>query len=142
MGLLNRIFVLGARTARELKAIYIALGDPRTPLVAKIAGGATLFYAVWPLDLIPDILPGVGHLDDLVIVPAGLRLTISLIPPELMSEFRKAASTPLSDGKRWWERLPLGWLIIGAAIASWLLTLVAGAALWGWVTFVLRLLHP
>ncbi len=81
--------------ARRLKldvvALWIAARDERTPLMAKIVAGAVAAYALSPIDLIPDFLPIIGLLDDLLIVPAGIWLAVRLIPPELFAEFRQTA---------------------------------------------------
>jgi len=83
--------------ARALKrmalALWIAARDPRTPFAAKLVALATSAYAFSPIDLIPDFIPVLGLLDDLLLVPAGLWLAIKLIPPALMDEFRAAAET-------------------------------------------------
>lgn len=78
----------------------LALKDPRTPLQAKIVGGAALAYLLSPIDLIPDFIPLAGQLDDLVIVPAGLWLARRMIPPVVLEEARArvkagAAGPPL-----------------------------------------------
>lgn len=82
--------------AREIKrdvvAVWIAARDPRVPWYAKLVAGAVAAYALSPIDLIPDFIPVLGYVDDLVIVPAGLFLTVRLIPPDLMVEFRREAS--------------------------------------------------
>lgn len=66
----------------------LALKDPRTPLQAKIVGGAALAYLLSPIDLIPDFIPLAGQLDDLLIVPAGLWLARRMIPPAVLEEAR------------------------------------------------------
>jgi uncharacterized membrane protein YkvA (DUF1232 family) len=72
-------------------AVYLAVRDPRVPWYAKLVAGAVAAYALSPVDLIPDFIPVVGYLDDLVIVPLGLLLAIKLIPPDVMRELRNAA---------------------------------------------------
>jgi len=83
------------RWARELKreifAVWIAARDPRTPVAAKVVGGIIAAYAISPIDLIPDFIPVLGYLDDLLIVPLGLMLAVRLIPDALMIEFRERA---------------------------------------------------
>ena len=102
-------------------ALYVAARDSRTPLLAKIVAGATAAYALSPLDLVPDFIPVLGLLDDLLIVPAGIWLTLRLIPGELMEEFRRTAA-------RFAERPTslAGTLVI---VAAWLAA-VAVAGLW------------
>jgi uncharacterized membrane protein YkvA (DUF1232 family) len=83
------------RWARELKreifAVWIAARDPRTPVAAKVVGGIIAAYDISPIDLIPDFIPVLGYLDDLLIVPLGLMLAVRLIPDALMIEFRERA---------------------------------------------------
>ncbi|HYJ31501.1 MAG TPA: YkvA family protein [Allosphingosinicella sp.] len=79
------------RIKRDVVAIWIAARDPRVPWHAKLLAGAVAAYALSPIDLIPDFIPVLGHLDDLLIVPAGLWLGIKLVPQPLMDEFRVAA---------------------------------------------------
>ena len=87
------------RWARELKrdivAVWIAARDPGTPIVAKVVGGIVAAYAISPIDLIPDFIPVLGYLDDLLIVPLGLMLAVRLIPDDLMIAFRERADTLL-----------------------------------------------
>lgn len=76
---------------RDVIALWLAARDPRVPLAAKLVAGAVAAYALSPVDLIPDFIPILGYLDDLILVPFGIVLAIRLIPDELMSEFRLAA---------------------------------------------------
>ena len=81
-----------ARAIRaETYALYLACRDPRVPWYAKVLGGAVLAYALSPLDLIPDFIPVLGYLDDLIIIPLGLMLVRRLIPAAIMAEHRAAA---------------------------------------------------
>lgn len=81
--------------ARKLKrnifAVWIASRSTRTPTTAKIIAVVVAGYALSPIDLIPDFIPVLGYLDDLIIVPAGLALVIRLIPENLMTEFLQQA---------------------------------------------------
>ena len=76
---------------RDIGALWIAARDERVPPLAKIVAACTAAYALSPIDLIPDFVPLVGYLDDLLIVPLGLWAAIRLIPANLMSEFRMRA---------------------------------------------------
>jgi uncharacterized membrane protein YkvA (DUF1232 family) len=82
--------------AREIKrdvvAIWIAARDPRVPWYAKLLAAAVAAYALSPIDLIPDFVPVLGYLDDVIIVPAGILLIVRLIPHGLMDEFRAEAA--------------------------------------------------
>jgi len=76
---------------RDVVALWIASRDPRVPWYAKAMAGAVAAYALSPIDLIPDFIPVLGYLDDLIIVPAGILLTVRMIPAPLMLEFRAEA---------------------------------------------------
>jgi len=73
---------------RDVVALWIAARDPRVPWYAKAMAGAVAAYALSPIDLIPDFIPVLGYVDDIVIVPLGILVTIRLIPAPLMAEFR------------------------------------------------------
>lgn len=77
---------------RDVHAIYLASRDPRVPWCAKILGIAVAAYALSPIDLIPDFIPILGYLDDLVIVPLGIALVVKLIPLDVMAENRELAA--------------------------------------------------
>lgn len=80
------------RTKRDLVALYIAGRDPRTPVVARLLAICVVAYALSPIDLIPDFIPVIGLLDDLILVPLGLAVAVRLIPPPLMATFRQQAT--------------------------------------------------
>ena len=77
---------------RDVMALWIAARDPKTPIAAKLVAGAVAAYALSPIDLIPDFIPVLGYLDDLLIVPLGILLAIRMIPPDLMTDFRQRAA--------------------------------------------------
>ncbi len=108
---------------RDVVALWIAARDGRTPTLAKVTAAAVAAYALSPIDLIPDFIPVLGYLDDLLIVPLGIMLAVKLIPPALMIEFREAAGESL---ERPVSRAGLAFVVfiwIAAAIgtAFWLL---------------------
>lgn len=76
------------RLKHDTYALYLAYHDPRVPWYAKAVCACTVGYALSPIDLIPDFIPVIGYLDDLIIVPAGLALAISLIPEDVMRDCR------------------------------------------------------
>jgi uncharacterized membrane protein YkvA (DUF1232 family) len=114
------------RWARALKAETLALSlvarDPRVPWYAKLLAAAVVAYALSPIDLIPDFVPVLGYLDDLVIVPLGIALTLRLVPPEVLAECRARARAELADGR------PVSRAGAAAIVALWLLS--AGLAAW------------
>jgi uncharacterized membrane protein YkvA (DUF1232 family) len=100
----------------ELKALYIAYGDPRVPWYAKVFMVGVIGYAISPIDLIPDFIPVLGYLDDLIIVPTGIYLAIKMIPRGVMDECRqKAASNPFSHRAKW--------IMAGIIILIWILVI-------------------
>jgi uncharacterized membrane protein YkvA (DUF1232 family) len=99
---------------QEIYALYLAYRDPRTPWYAKVIAACVVGYAFSPIDLIPDFIPVLGYLDDLVIVPLGAALALRLIPPSVMADCRLRAATELAAGK------PTNWIAAGAIILFWL----------------------
>jgi uncharacterized membrane protein YkvA (DUF1232 family) len=79
------------RVKRDVTALAIATRDPRVPWTAKVLAIAVAAYALSPIDLIPDFVPILGYLDDLLILPLGILLAVKLVPTELMAEFRERA---------------------------------------------------
>jgi len=77
---------------RDVVALWLAARDPRVPWYAKATAGAVAAYALSPIDLIPDFIPIIGYLDDLLIVPLGIMLAVKLVPAGLMQEFRYEAA--------------------------------------------------
>ena len=76
---------------RDVFALWIAARSARTPWIAKLIAGSVAAYAFSPIDLIPDFIPIIGYLDDLIIIPLGIALVVRLIPAQLMAEFRTEA---------------------------------------------------
>ena len=109
--------------ARKLKqdvvAIALATRDPRVPWYAKALGACIIAYALSPIDLIPDFVPVVGYLDDLVLVPLGLLLLVRLIPAPVMAEHRAAAAEI--------AQRPVSYAGAAAIIVIWLTVLVVAA---------------
>jgi uncharacterized membrane protein YkvA (DUF1232 family) len=77
---------------RDVHALYLASRDPRVPWYAKALAIVVAGYALSPIDLIPDFVPVLGYLDDVILVPLGVLLVIRLIPPEVMAEHRELAA--------------------------------------------------
>jgi uncharacterized membrane protein YkvA (DUF1232 family) len=109
-----------ARTIkRDAHALYLAARDPRVPWYAKALAIAVAAYALSPIDLIPDFVPVLGYLDDLIIVPAGIALVVRLIPPAIMIEHRAQA---LAARDR-----PVSRTAAAAIVAIWLLAIAVTA---------------
>ena len=124
--MLDRLKAWARGIKRDVAAVRRAIADPRVPLAARIIGAVTIAYALSPIDLIPDFVPVLGYLDDLILVPAGLLLAISLIPAEVLAEHRAAvdAATRGPRPASAWAAaaLILGLWIVAAALAvRWLL---------------------
>jgi uncharacterized membrane protein YkvA (DUF1232 family) len=91
MALLDRLKARARTLKRETYALYLVARDPRTPWYAKVLAAAVVAYALSPLDLIPDFVPVLGYLDDLIIVPAGIALVLRLVPDEVLADCRAQA---------------------------------------------------
>ena len=111
---------------REAIALYFAARDPRTPLVAKVLAAVVVAYALSPIDLIPDFIPVIGLLDDLVLLPLGIAIVLRLIPPEVMAEGRARAEAVLA--------LPRN-IAAAVVIALLWIGLVALAGYWAYRAF-------
>jgi uncharacterized membrane protein YkvA (DUF1232 family) len=90
--MLNRLKNWARSLKRDVHALYLAARDPRVPWYAKALALVVAAYALSPIDLIPDFIPVIGYLDDLILVPLGIWLVVSLIPPDVMAEYRNIAS--------------------------------------------------
>ena len=94
LGIMLEKLKFWARTIKaDVIALYIAIRDKRTPLLPKMVAVGVVAYALSPIDLIPDFIPILGYLDDLLILPLGIMIAVRLIPSSLMSEFREQASS-------------------------------------------------
>ncbi|WP_139489588.1 YkvA family protein [Brevibacillus dissolubilis] len=108
-----------ARTIkRDVYALYVAYRDERTPLLAKLVAVCVVAYAFSPIDLIPDFIPILGYLDDVILVPLGILLAVRLIPADVMADCREKAVELMSQGKR------KNWLVGGLIILLWISVLV------------------
>ncbi len=100
----------------DIPAVFLALKRRETPWGAKVLAALTVGYALSPIDLIPDFIPILGYLDDLIILPAMVALTVRLIPAEVMEECRAEAEGMWQNGKpkRWYYALPIifVWLLV------------------------------
>jgi uncharacterized membrane protein YkvA (DUF1232 family) len=107
--------------AKQLKqqtyVLYLAYRSPDTPWYAKIFGALVVAYAFSPVDLVPDFIPVLGYLDDLILVPLGITLALKMIPEEALAEARLQAETEFVDGK------PTNWVVGAIIIAIWVLVL-------------------
>ena len=115
------------RAARHLKAealtVWFAARDPRTPLAARVLAACVAAYAFSPIDLIPDVIPVLGLLDDLILVPAGIWLVVRLVPPDVYAECRARAAAAA-------ER-PVSRAAAAVIVAVW----IAAAGLSAWTVW-------
>ena len=104
---------------RQTYILYYASRDPRTPWYAKALAAGVVAYALSPIDLIPDFIPVVGYLDDLIIVPAGLALALRLVPPDVIADCRlqAAAAMDRSSGRFGLILIIAIWLAVAAIVA-------------------------
>ncbi len=91
MGRLQRLKAWAGRLKTELQALYLAYRDPRTPLLARVLAIVVVAYAFSPIDLIPDPIPVLGYLDDLVLIPLGIALAVRMVPSDVLAECREEA---------------------------------------------------
>ncbi|AMN52984.1 membrane protein [Labrenzia sp. CP4] len=112
------------RIKRDLHALYLAGRDPRVPWYVKALAIATAAYALSPIDLIPDFIPVIGYLDDLLLVPLGIYLVVKLIPPQVMEDCRVEAD-------RRSEKLPASKMAAVLVLLIWIGAALA-ALLWFW----------
>jgi uncharacterized membrane protein YkvA (DUF1232 family) len=119
-----KIWARGLR--RDAHAVYLAAHDPRVPWYVKALAIAVAGYALSPVDLIPDFIPVLGYIDDLIIVPLGIALVVSLIPNEVMAEYRtKADAAEQRPRSRGTAIIIVAIWMVGAAALGW-----AGYAYW------------
>lgn len=124
--LLDRLRGRARALKRDVRALSLACRDPRVPWYAKLLAGLVVAYAVSPIDLIPDFIPVLGYLDDLILVPAGIVLVVRLIPEDVLADCRLRAETM--------EGRPTGWSAAVVIVLLWLgaATLVGR---WAWHRF-------
>ena len=119
--------------ARHLKAetlaLYLAARDPRTPWYARLLIAGIVAYAFSPIDLIPDFVPVLGYLDDLILIPIGIALAIKLVPNSVLAECRARAQETLQNGK------PVSWLAGAVIVLIWMIV-VSLCILWAYKAFM------
>lgn len=121
--MLERLKEYALRLKAETHALYLASRDPRTPWYAKLVAAAVVAYAFSPLDLIPDFVPVLGYLDDLILVPAGIALAIRLVPGTVMAECRQRVRERENSVRptSWWGAAVVGaiWLAVAVLVGFW-----------------------
>src|SRR3954469_21763565 len=117
--MLGQLKIWARALRRDVHALYLAARDPRVPWYAKALAIAVAAYALSPIDLMPDFIPVLGYLDDLIIVPLGVLVAIRLIPPEVMADHRAAAVAA--------QQRPVSRKAAVAIICIWIASIVASA---------------
>ena len=107
-----------AKMLVDVYALFLALGDKRVPWYAKTLAAITVGYAFSPIDLIPDFIPVLGQLDDLLLIPVGVYVTMKLIPEDTTKDLRAKAQS-MMDGNK-----PTSWIAGGIVVTIWILALV------------------
>lgn len=122
MEALERLRHWARRLKRDVLALWLAARDPDVPFLAKLVAGIVAAYALSPIDLIPDVIPVLGLLDDLILVPAGIALAVRLIPAPVMARLRaeadRIAERPVS--RRAAALVVVAWAAAAALVAWWL----------------------
>jgi uncharacterized membrane protein YkvA (DUF1232 family) len=108
---------------RETYAVYLACRDPRVPWYGRLLAACIVGYAFSPIDLIPDFVPVLGYLDDLILIPLGIAFVLTTIPPEVMAECREKAAIVMAGGK------PKNWIAAGIIVLLWIVLAVAAVVL-------------
>ncbi|MBV2218324.1 MAG: DUF1232 domain-containing protein [Diaphorobacter sp.] len=122
MGLLQTAKQWARALKRDVLVVYLAARDPRTPWALRLLALAVAAYALSPIDLVPDFIPVLGYLDDLLIVPLGLALVLRLLPPPVLLAARERATRMLAR--------PRSWLAAALIIMLWVLLAVLLFAWW------------
>lgn len=115
MRTLNHLKSYAGKLKKDIFVLYLSYKDSRTPLFAKIVAICVVAYAFSPIDLIPDFIPILGYLDDLILVPLGISLALKLIPDRIIDENRKIADHAKKNGK------PKNWFVGILFIIIWIL---------------------
>ena len=129
MSLLSNLKQRACNLKAETSALYLAARDPRTPWYAKLLVAGIVAYAFSPIDLIPDFVPVLGYLDDLILIPMGIALAIKLIPHVVLAECRTRSQKTIQKGK------PVS-RIAGAVIVAFWLVLAALCIVWAYEAFM------
>ena len=126
MQIKERLSARAKKLKTDIPAVWLALRHPDTPWTAKVLAALTVGYALSPIDFIPDFIPVIGYLDDLLLLPLLVAATLRLVPPEVMAECRQKSEGMWAGGKpkKWYYAIPI--------VVVWLLILfVIGKAIYG-----------
>ena len=122
MAVLQRLKEWARSLKRDVIALWLAARDPRTSWLAKAVAAAVAAYALSPIDLIPDFIPVLGYLDDLILVPLGILLAVRLIPPAVFAEHRATAtSAPLQASRAAAAVIVAIWIGLALVAIGWII---------------------
>ena len=111
------------RVRDDVYVLWLAFGDRRTPWYAKALVAVIVAYAASPVDLIPDFIPVLGYIDDLVLVPAGIYLALKMIPREVLEEYRQQAQAVMFPRKYQWL-VPIIIILIWLLVIYWIIRII------------------
>lgn len=114
MSLTARWRARARRLGLDAYTLYLACQDPRTPWIAKAVAASLVAYAFSPIDLIPDFIPVLGYLDEMVLLPLGVLLVSRMIPATVMADCRERAEHSLATGR------PVSWLGAAIVLTAWI----------------------
>ncbi|WP_284465265.1 YkvA family protein [Diaphorobacter nitroreducens] len=121
MGLLQTAKQWARALKRDVFVVYLAARDPRTPWALRLLALAVAAYALSPIDLVPDFIPVLGYLDDLLIVPLGLALVLRLLPPPVLLAARERAARMLARPRSWMAAalIIMLWVLLAVLLFAW-----------------------
>ena len=119
----------------ETYTLWLAYHHPQVPWYAKFVAACVVGYAFSPIDLIPDFIPVLGYVDDLILLPLGIMLALKLIPQPVLAECRRQARDRIAQGK------PLNWVAGSIIIAIWLMGFIAVLRFGWWLLAPFPLMH-
>jgi uncharacterized membrane protein YkvA (DUF1232 family) len=127
---MQRLKTWAAALKRDALALWFACRDPRTPAIAKILAVVIVAYALSPIDLIPDFIPVLGLLDEIILLPAAIWLVLKLVPDDALADAREKAQAWVVARRP----KPRNWIAAGVIIMLWVLLLWAA---WTWLIWPL-----
>lgn len=121
MGLLQTAKQWARALKRDVLVVYLAARDPRTPWALRLLALAVAAYALSPIDLVPDFIPVLGYLDDLLIVPLGLALVLRLLQPPVLLAARERAARMLARPRSWLAAaiIVMLWVLLAVLLFAW-----------------------
>jgi uncharacterized membrane protein YkvA (DUF1232 family) len=122
MSLLENLKKQAKLLEADIYTLYLVAGHPRTPWYAKLLIACVVAYALSPIDLIPDFIPVIGYLDDLILVPLGISIAIKIVPIPILVECRaQAQKMSLKSNKNWKAGVVIVfiWLVLTGLVLTW-----------------------